>query len=164
MLSQASNNPGRHPMKTSIKVSAMIIWKTRNRVMPSAMTIPISRVRSRMAISIVFTIPKESAIRIITINMVVNWSSVEMIRSVSGEMTFQDGKPAKDNFHTYRMIRHSEAPKKIEVHFVENQVDPTGLGEPLFPPIFAALANAMYQAKRKRFYTQPFLKEWEGSV
>jgi isoquinoline 1-oxidoreductase beta subunit len=81
-----------------------------------------------------------------------------------GEMTFQDGKPAKDNFHTYRMIRHSEAPKKIEVHFVENQVDPTGLGEPLFPPIFAALANAMYQAKRKRFYTQPFLKEWEGSV
>lgn len=74
-----------------------------------------------------------------------------------GEMTFQNGVPAKSNFDKYRMIRHSEAPKSIEVHFVENEIDPTGLGEPLFPPVFAAVANALYKATGKRHYDQPFL-------
>jgi isoquinoline 1-oxidoreductase subunit beta len=74
-----------------------------------------------------------------------------------GEMTFKDGVPQKNNFHNYRMIRHAEAPKSIEVHFVKNDKDPTGLGEPLFPPIFAALANGLYKARGKREYNQPFL-------
>lgn len=76
-----------------------------------------------------------------------------------GEMVFQDGVPQKNNFNTYRMIRHSEAPKSIEVHFVKNEIDPTGLGEPLFPPIFAALANSLHKATGKRFYDQPFAKQ-----
>lgn len=75
-----------------------------------------------------------------------------------GEMTFQEGVPQKNNFNTYRMIRHSEAPKAIEIHFVKSEYDPTGLGEPLFPPIFGALANALYKATGKREYTQPFLQ------
>ncbi|HNR07619.1 MAG TPA: molybdopterin-dependent oxidoreductase [Saprospiraceae bacterium] len=74
-----------------------------------------------------------------------------------GEMTFQDGVPQKTNFDTYRMIRQVEAPKSIEIHFVENETDPTGLGEPLFPPVFAALSNALYKATQKRFYEQPFI-------
>jgi len=73
-----------------------------------------------------------------------------------GELTFKDGVPEKNNFHQYRMIRMSEAPKKIEVHFVQNEVDPTGMGEPTFPPVFGALANALYKATGKRFYQQPF--------
>lgn len=76
-----------------------------------------------------------------------------------GEMTFENGVPQKNNFHTYRMIRQNESPKEIEVHFVKNDKDPTGLGEPLFPPIFAALANALYKAKGVRHYQQPFLSE-----
>jgi isoquinoline 1-oxidoreductase subunit beta len=75
-----------------------------------------------------------------------------------GEMTFQEGVPQKNNFHNYRMIRHSEAPKAIEIHFVKSEADPTGLGEPLFPPIFAALANALYKATGQREYSQPFLQ------
>ena len=73
-----------------------------------------------------------------------------------GELTFKNGVPEKNNFHQYRMIRMSEAPKKIDVHFVQNNIDPTGLGEPTFPPVFGALANALYQATEKRFYNQPF--------
>jgi isoquinoline 1-oxidoreductase beta subunit len=76
-----------------------------------------------------------------------------------GEMIFQDGVPQKSNFDTYRMIRHMEAPKAIEVHFVKNEKDPTGLGEPLFPPIFGAVANALHKATGKRFYDQPFGKQ-----
>lgn len=74
-----------------------------------------------------------------------------------GALTFKDGKPEKSNFHEYRMIRMSEAPKQIDVHFVQNDIDPTGLGEPTFPPVFAALANALYQATGERVYEQPFL-------
>ena len=74
-----------------------------------------------------------------------------------GELTFKDGVPQKNNFDHYRMIRMSEAPKAIEVHFVKSDVDPTGLGEPTFPPIFAAVANAIYKAGGQRHYDQPFI-------
>ena len=73
-----------------------------------------------------------------------------------GEMALEEGVPTKTNFDKYRMIRHSEVPKKIEVHFVDNNEDPTGLGEPLFPPVFAALGNSLYKATGKRLYDQPF--------
>jgi len=76
-----------------------------------------------------------------------------------GAMTFKDGVPDKNNFHTYRMIRMSEAPKEIDTYFVQNEIDPTGMGEPTFPPVFGALANALYQATGERVYHQPFFGE-----
>lgn len=75
------------------------------------------------------------------------------------EITFEDGRPQQQNFDKYRLIRHNEAPKKIEVAFVDNGIDPTGLGEPPYPPIMGALANALYRATGKRFYNQPFISE-----
>jgi isoquinoline 1-oxidoreductase beta subunit len=76
-----------------------------------------------------------------------------------GSMTFTNGVPDKMNFDKYRILRQSEAPKSIDVHFVQNEIDPTGLGEPPFPPIFGALANALYQATGKRYERQPFVGE-----
>ena len=76
-----------------------------------------------------------------------------------GNISFKDGVPDKNNFHSYRMIRHNEAPKAMDVHFVQNDLDPTGLGEPAYPPIFGALANALYKATGKRFYEQPFITQ-----
>jgi hypothetical protein len=75
--------------------------------------------------------------------------------------SFENGVPNKTNFDKYRMIRHREAPKKIEVHFVDSTEDPTGLGEPFFPPVFAALANSLYKATGKRYYEQPFAPQLE---
>jgi len=76
-----------------------------------------------------------------------------------GELSFKDGAPQKDNFTTYRMIRMNEAPKSIDIHFVQNEQAPTGMGEPPFPPVFAAVANALYKATGKRYYNQPFINE-----
>ena len=73
-----------------------------------------------------------------------------------GALTHKDGAAEQSNFNNYRLIRHNEAPKKIEVHFVENDLDPTGLGEPPFPPVFGAVANALYKTTGKRQYNQPF--------
>jgi isoquinoline 1-oxidoreductase subunit beta len=81
-----------------------------------------------------------------------------------GALTVKDGVPEQNNFDTYRMIRHNEAPKAVEVHFVKNEIDPTGLGEPPFPPLIGALANALYKATGKRFYQQPFQPEMQKKI
>ncbi|TXF87673.1 xanthine dehydrogenase family protein molybdopterin-binding subunit [Neolewinella aurantiaca] len=79
-----------------------------------------------------------------------------------GEMTFTEGKPDHENFNTYRLIRHPEAPSSIDVHFVDNGIAPTGLGEPSLPPVIGALANALSAAKGERVYDQPFTKSLRG--
>ena len=80
-----------------------------------------------------------------------------------GSLTHKNGVSGQTNFDTYRMIRHNEAPKSIEVHFVQNDIDLTGLGEPPFPPVFGAVANALYKATGKRSYSQPFAAGREKS-
>ena len=74
-------------------------------------------------------------------------------------LTFDKGSPIQKNFDTYSMIRHHQAPSEIEVFFVDNGIDPTGLGEPTLPPISGALANAIYQASGQRLYKQPFIQQ-----
>ena len=73
------------------------------------------------------------------------------------QLTFEKGTPNETNFDTYQLIRHSQAPEEIEVHFVESNLDPTGLGEPGLPPAVGALANAIYKATGQRLYKQPFV-------
>ena len=80
-----------------------------------------------------------------------------------GGMRFEKGVAMQKNLNQYRIIRAKEAPKKIEVNFVQNTIDPTGLGEPPFPPVFGALANALYKATGKRLYNQPYLNELNKS-
>jgi len=74
-----------------------------------------------------------------------------------GGVTFKDGVPNATNFNSYQLIRGEDAPEEIETFFVDNGIDPTGLGEPTLPPIMGALANALYKATGKRFYNQPFM-------
>ena len=46
-----------------------------------------------------------------------------------GKITFKDGAAEQKNYNNYRLIRMKEIPE-IEAHFVDNGIDPTGLGEP----------------------------------
>lgn len=80
------------------------------------------------------------------------------------QINFDKGAPLQSNFDKYRLIRHTEAPPEIEVFFVDNGIDPTGLGEPSLPPIAAAVANAMYQATGQRWYHQPFMVVDQGEA
>lgn len=75
-----------------------------------------------------------------------------------GDLTFDNGRPQQSNFDKFRLIKMKEAPE-VEVHFVKNYNDPTGLGEPSLPPAGGALANAIFAATGKRLYSQPFIKE-----
>lgn len=72
-------------------------------------------------------------------------------------LTLKDGVPQQNNFNNYKLIRNNDAPRNIEVHFVQSDIHPTGLGEPPFAPAIGALANSLYKATGKRFYNQPFM-------
>lgn len=76
------------------------------------------------------------------------------------QLTFKDGATEQKNFNSYRLIRLKEIPE-IDVHFVNNGIDPTGLGEPALPPTGGAVANALFKATGKRLYNQPFSKQEE---
>lgn len=77
--------------------------------------------------------------------------------SMFGELAFANGKPMANNFDRYRLIRMREAPV-IETHFIQNDLSPTGLGEPTLPPAGGAIANAFKAATGNRLYKQPFTK------
>ncbi|MCF2506450.1 molybdopterin-dependent oxidoreductase [Dyadobacter sp. CY107] len=75
-----------------------------------------------------------------------------------GNMTFKDGAPDQSNFNGFRLIRMNEIPE-VDVHFVNNGISPTGLGEPALPPAGGAMANAFYKATKQRLRNQPFVNE-----
>jgi isoquinoline 1-oxidoreductase beta subunit len=75
-----------------------------------------------------------------------------------GNMTFKEGAPNQSNFNGFRLIRMNEIPE-VDVHFVENGISPTGLGEPALPPAGGAVANAFYKATKQRLRNQPFVNE-----
>jgi len=75
-----------------------------------------------------------------------------------GKLSFKDGIPEQANFHQFRMIRMKEIPE-VEAHFIDNGIDPTGLGEPALPPTGGAIANAIFKASGIRVKNQPFIEE-----
>lgn len=75
-----------------------------------------------------------------------------------GKLSFKDGLPEQKNFDDYRIIRLMEIPE-VEAHFVDNGIDPTGLGEPALPPTGGAVANAIFKATGVRLKNQPFIDE-----
>lgn len=74
-----------------------------------------------------------------------------------GDLTFLDGQPQSQNYDKYRLIRMGEIPM-VESHLIQNDLAPTGLGEPTLPPAGAAVANALKAATGNRFTQQPFSK------
>jgi isoquinoline 1-oxidoreductase subunit beta len=68
---------------------------------------------------------------------------------------FQDGKAVETNFHQYRMPRISDIPE-IEVHIMDNDEKPGGVGEPGLPPFAPALCNAIFDLTGKRIRKLPF--------
>lgn len=72
-----------------------------------------------------------------------------------GKLSFTNGETDQKNYNSYRLIRMREIPE-VETHFVDNGIDPTGLGEPALPPTGGAVANAIFAATGKRIKEQPF--------
>ena len=79
----------------------------------------------------------------------------DALSAAQQEMTFENGSAQKHNFNTYRLLSIDKAPE-VECHFIQNDIPPTGLGEPPFPPAGPAIANAIFAATGVRIRELPF--------
>jgi isoquinoline 1-oxidoreductase beta subunit len=76
----------------------------------------------------------------------------------TGEITAAGGKIVQSNFNNFQVARMPDAPYQVNVHFVESDALPTGVGEPGMPPVIAALGNALFAATGKRVRELPLSK------
>ena len=83
---------------------------------------------------------------------------VDAISTMSQEITIEKGRPEQKNFDTYKLARMSHAPV-VDVHFLDTNYPPTGVGEPAFPPAVPAICNAIYAATKHRIRTLPITRE-----
>ena len=74
------------------------------------------------------------------------------------EITIEQGRVKQRNFGDYRPLRMANAPI-VNVHFIESDFPPTGVGEPALPPLAPAVCNAIYTASGHRIRTLPLSRE-----
>ena len=80
---------------------------------------------------------------------------VDALSSTGQEMTFENGAAQQSNFSSYPLLRFAQAPE-VECHFIQEDIPPTGLGEPPFNPAVPAYANAIFAASGVRVRELPF--------
>ncbi len=73
------------------------------------------------------------------------------------ELVVEAGAIRQTNFDQYPMMRVDEIPE-IEVHYIESDNEPSGLGEPPLPPLIPALCGAIFAATGQRVRSLPLSK------
>jgi isoquinoline 1-oxidoreductase beta subunit len=71
-----------------------------------------------------------------------------------GEITVRNGRVQQSNFHDYQVVRMPESPS-IEMHLVDSNEKPSGIGEPGTALIGPTVANAVFAATGKRLRKLP---------
>ena len=75
--------------------------------------------------------------------------------ALNTEISFEDGAVVNSNYHDYPVLRNSGTPGEINVAFINQETNPTGLGEPGVPTLAPALTNAIFAASGKRYRSLP---------
>jgi isoquinoline 1-oxidoreductase beta subunit len=78
--------------------------------------------------------------------------------ALKAQATIKNGRVEQSNFHDYPILRMDEMPV-IEVHIVQSDARPSGIGEMGVPPVAPAIANAVYAATGKRIRHIPIKQE-----
>ncbi len=74
------------------------------------------------------------------------------------QITFEGGRIQQSNFHDYPVLRMPGAPE-VDIHFIQSEHPPTGLGEPALPPLAPAVGNAIFAATGVRVRKMPLSEE-----
>ncbi|MCE2392801.1 MAG: xanthine dehydrogenase family protein molybdopterin-binding subunit [Proteobacteria bacterium] len=89
----------------------------------------------------------------------VEGSVIDGLSTMFGQkVTHEAGRVEQPNFHRYPLLRMPQAPE-VDVHFIESDYPPSGLGEPALPPLAPAVANAIFAASGLRVRTLPISEE-----
>jgi CO/xanthine dehydrogenase Mo-binding subunit len=71
-----------------------------------------------------------------------------------GDVTITGGQVRQTNFNNYRLLRGNELPE-LDVHLVESDEAPGGIGEAAVPLVAPALCNAIFAATGQRLRALP---------
>lgn len=86
----------------------------------------------------------------------VQGSVLDALGAAMGQaITFADGAVEQRNFGDYPLLRMDATPL-VEVAFVTSDYPVTGMGEPAYPAVAPAIANAIFAATGVRLRTLPF--------
>jgi isoquinoline 1-oxidoreductase beta subunit len=73
----------------------------------------------------------------------------------TGEVTAAAGRIVQGNFNDYPVARMNDAPYQVDVHTIDSDAAPGGVGEPGVPPVAPALGNAIFAATGRRIRSLP---------
>ena len=79
--------------------------------------------------------------------------------ALMNQMTATRGRVQQGNIDGYRVARMNQAPMVTNVHIVNSDAAPAGVGEPGVPPIAPAICNAVFAATGKRIRELPIKKQ-----
>ncbi len=74
------------------------------------------------------------------------------------KITMENGRIEQSNFHDYQVLRIPDSPN-VDIHFIQSDFSPTGLGEPALPPLAPAVGNAIFAATGHRVRKMPLSEE-----
>lgn len=87
-------------------------------------------------------------------NQMISGINFALAATKYSEITLENGAAVQSNFYDYEVARISDAPN-IKVSIINSMEQIGGIGEPGTPPMFAAVANAIFDASGKRYTSFP---------
>lgn len=110
------------------------------------------------------TVKLENVVAVVDCGIVINKSGarnqleggiIDGLSAAMGQAVHIENGIAKEkNFDSYKLLRMKDAPE-IDVHLIDSDESPEGLGEMSLPPVAAALCNAIFAATGKRIRKLP---------
>jgi isoquinoline 1-oxidoreductase beta subunit len=85
-----------------------------------------------------------------------------MSNTLYSGITFAEGRVEQSNYNDYRVTRMRASPHVVDVHVIESEGLPGGIGEPGVPPAGAAIANAIFAATGVRVRELPVGRQLDG--
>jgi isoquinoline 1-oxidoreductase beta subunit len=83
---------------------------------------------------------------------------LSLTATLKAEVHIRNGAAVESNFHDHPLLTIKEMPL-VEVHFVDSEEVPGGVGEPPVPPPVPAVCNAIFAATGIRIRELPVDKE-----